>query len=104
MSERKHIDLSKYSENPSGLAVYSLTAKPSFTPIDINLAFLSEDGWSASSDRLRFHLQREGESQAKHPLAELIGSVSSHLLLRRYDREEDCTTVGKGSKIGRDTT
>jgi hypothetical protein len=93
MSERKHVDLSKYSEDPSELAIYSLTAKPSFTPIDINLKFLSEDGWSASGDRLRFHLQREGEPQGRHPLAELFGSVSPHILLRRYDREEECLVV-----------
>jgi uncharacterized protein DUF4145 len=75
------------------LSIYCLTAKPSFAPIDINLKFLSEDGWSAAGDRLRFHFQRDSEDQAKHPLAELIGSVPPHLMLRRYDREEDCFAV-----------
>ena len=90
MPEIKHIELRKYCENPSGLAIYCLTAKPSFAPIDINLTFLSQDGWSASSDRLRFQVLREEQPRAKHRLAELIGSVPPHLMLRRYDREEDC--------------
>jgi HEPN domain-containing protein len=90
VSEAKHIELTKYSEDPAGLSVYCLTAKPSFAPIDINLTFLSADGWSPSGDRLRFHFQRDSEALPKHPLAELIGSIPPHLILRRYDREEDC--------------
>jgi hypothetical protein len=93
MAQTDHIELSKYSSDPSGLSVYCLTAKPSFSPIDINLAFLAQDGWSASGDRLRFHVLREPQEALKHPLAELLGSVPPHILIRRFDREEDCIAI-----------
>jgi hypothetical protein len=92
MAQTDHIELSKYSSDQSGLSVYCLTAKPSFSPIDINLAFLAQEGWSASGDRLRFHVQQPQEV-LKHPLAELLGSVPPHILIRRLDREEDCIAV-----------
>jgi hypothetical protein len=55
--------------------------------------FLAQDGWSASGDRLRFHVLREPQEALKHPLAELLGSVPPHILIRRFDREEDCIAV-----------
>lgn len=90
MSDIKHVKLGDYSEKSEGLSVYSLTAKPSFSPIDINMEFLTKDGWSASGDRIRFHIPRDTDTPPDHPLAVLLGSVQPHLLIRRYDREEDC--------------
>jgi HEPN domain-containing protein len=87
-----HIPLEDYSKEAKS-PVFRLVAKPTFAPVDLNLKFLAEDGWSASTDRIRFYIQQEQRAQPEHPLAKLIGSVPPHLLIRRYDREEDCLAV-----------
>lgn len=88
----KHIPLQEYTKEVKS-PVFRLTAKPTFAPVDVNLKFLAEDGWSASTDRIRFHFQREQQAQPTHPIAKLIASMPPHLLIRRYDREEDCVAT-----------
>ena len=69
--------------------VYRLHARPAFSPIDINLQFIIEEGWS-HADRLRFHSETQVELAEGHPLAALLTNViKPHVLIRRYDREED---------------
>jgi len=68
--------------------VYRLHVHPAFSPIDINLQFIIEEGWSYA-DRLRFHPETQVKVPEGHPLAAVLANVKSHLLIRRYDREED---------------
>jgi hypothetical protein len=89
MSEAQHVKLTDYAENAKGTAVHSLTATPSFSPIDINVEFLAKDGWSVSGDRLRFHIPPAANLPPGHAMAAVL-ATKPHLLIRRYDREEDC--------------
>jgi HEPN domain-containing protein len=91
MAQPDHVELGKYSADPAELSVYCVTAKPLFAPIDVNLAFLAQDGWSASGDRLRFNVDHVGLPE--HPLVEVLASAPPHLFIRRFDREEDCLAV-----------
>jgi len=68
--------------------VYRLRVYPTFSPIDINLQFIMGEGWS-HADRLRFHAETQVKIAEGHPLAALFANVKPHLLIRRYDREED---------------
>lgn len=47
-----------------------------------------EEGWS-QVDRLRFHTTIELPIDSEHPLADLIKNMRPHILVRRYDFEED---------------
>jgi HEPN domain-containing protein len=62
--------------------------KPEVSPIDFNVQFLKEDGWN-QTDRLRFHLDREIPVKEDHPIAQVIERIKPHILLRRYNIEED---------------
>ncbi len=68
--------------------VYRLRVKPNFSPIDINLQFIMNEGWS-HADRLRFHTKTKIKSAKAHPLTAILKELTSHLLIRRYDAEED---------------
>jgi Domain of unknown function (DUF4145) len=81
--------LDKYADPSQAPPVFRLIGKPDFSPIDLNLAFLAKTGWLQSVDRLRFHYDRSGGDQPAHPVAQMLGSVPPHLLVRRLDREED---------------
>lgn len=70
------------------IAVFRLKAIPNFIPIDINLQFIIEEGWNIA-DRLRFHTRMKLEKNENHPMTDLFTSLKPHLLIRRYDREED---------------
>ncbi len=87
MSYRK-IPIRDYLESEKVIPVYTLKAIPNFSPIDINLHFIIEDGWNIA-DRLRFHTKMEIEKNEKHPMSEVLKILKPHLLVRRYDREED---------------
>jgi hypothetical protein len=82
--------LSSYADPAAGTPVFHLRAQPQFSPLDVNVAFLSETGWNQSVDRLRFHIQHSFGESSSHPLAELVGRTKPHLLLRHMDREQDC--------------
>jgi len=68
--------------------VYRMEVSPRFSPIDVNLQFVFKEGWS-HADRLRFHTKAKFKSNNAHPLSDLINSLKPHLLIRRYDAEED---------------
>jgi hypothetical protein len=61
---------------------------PNFTPIDINIQFIIEEGWS-HADRLRFHSASKLKVANGNPLADVLANLKPHLLIRRFDREED---------------
>jgi hypothetical protein len=80
--------LSGYAES-SGAPVFSLRAKPHFSPLDVNVAFLFRAGWNQSVDRLRFHIEQDSKLPEDHPVARVVNHLDPHLLIRRLDRDED---------------
>src|SRR5437870_12562121 len=87
-SNLKH-PLATYLDSPSGVPVFSLQAKPNFSPLDLNVAFLERTGWNQSVDRLRFHVAQGSSDSSDHPLARMLRDVEPHILIRRLDRDED---------------
>jgi hypothetical protein len=81
--------LTSYTDPATAAPVFRLAARPRFSPLDVNLAFLARLGWNQSVDRLRFHIQGSVDAAPDHPLAQVISKVEPHLLIRRLDREED---------------
>ncbi len=86
-SSPSKIPLVQYQEAASPPPVFCIVARPTNCPVDINVQFLSQTGWSESGDRLRFHYQHTITSS--HPLAQLLGSAEPHVIIRHHDREED---------------
>lgn len=82
------IPIGDYLMNREGSPVYRLKARPNFSPIDVNIQFIIEEGWS-HADRLRFHPEMEFEVADDNPLAAVLANLKPHLLIRRYDKEED---------------
>lgn len=68
--------------------VYRMKVHPNFSPVDINIQFVVEEGWS-HADRLRFHPETKIKAAKDHPLTAILTNLKPHLLIRRYDREED---------------
>jgi len=64
---------------------------PTFSPIDINIQFILEEGWG-QADRLRFHFEKKLKIRKDHPLTFLF-NLKPHILIRRYDREKDSFIV-----------
>jgi len=77
-----------YTTSEEPLPVYRVIIHPYVTPVDINIQFIMEEGWN-QTDRLRFHTEMKIPVEKKHPLSEMIEQIQPHLLLRRYDIEED---------------
>lgn len=74
---------------------------PNFTPIDINIQFIIEEGWS-QADRLRFHSDTKVKAAKGHPLTAVLANLKPNLLIRRYDREEDSfltASIGQNGEI-----
>lgn len=69
--------------------IFQLTAIAQFTPIDINITYLTQAGWNQTVDRLRLHVQNQSPPPSNHPLAGIIASIPPHLTVRRLDEEED---------------
>jgi len=84
----KKIPIRDYLASEKAIPVYRLKAIPTFSPIDINLHFIIEEGWNIA-DRLRFHTKLEFEKNENHPMTEVLNILKPHILIRRYDREED---------------
>lgn len=84
----KH-SLSNYLDSPSSAPVFLLQARPSFSPLDLNVAFLQRLGWNQSVDRVRFHVAQDSANSSDHPLAEMLKDLEPHILIRRLDRDED---------------
>jgi hypothetical protein len=76
-----------YADESSTTPFVRLEIRPRFSPVDLNLLFVARQGWAAG-DRLRIAIA-EPEVPPSGPLGELLGRVSRHVLLRRYDRDED---------------
>jgi HEPN domain-containing protein len=74
------------SEKP--IPVYRLEIKANFNPIDLNIQFIIEQGWS-NSDRIRFHTNLKPVKMKSEVANKLMDAVEPHLLIRRYDRAED---------------
>lgn len=88
MSRTSKYPLSSYADPTSGVRVFCLRAKPAFSPLDLNVAFLARAGWNQSVDRLRFHIYQEPNASTGHPLAQAL-NLDPHLLIRQLDRDED---------------
>ena len=89
MAKAQRYSLDSYTGPISDTPVFCLHAKASFSPLDINLAFLARSGWNQSIDRLRLHAENPSEAPAVQPLAQVLGWLRPHLLIRRLDRDED---------------
>ena len=89
MENAANYPLSSYKDPASGSPVFRLRAKPAFSPIDVNVAFLARSGWNQSVDRLRFHFRRAADADPDSPLAAVISRFGPHLLIRHFDRDED---------------
>jgi len=90
MSSKKptKIPICDYLTNEKYPLVYRLEVHPSFSPIDINIHFIIEEGWS-HADRLRFQSKMGLKVAKDNPLAAVLANLKPHLLIRRYNREED---------------
>jgi HEPN domain-containing protein len=65
-----------------------MKVRPDFSPLDINIQFIIEEGWS-HADRLRFHPETKIETDKDRPLTAILTNLKPYMLFRRYDREED---------------
>jgi hypothetical protein len=89
MPDQTHYTLEQYTNPQDAPPVFLLRVRPSFSPLDINVAFLARTGWLQSSDRLRFHHESAAQPPSDHPLGEVVRAMQPHLLIRRLDRAED---------------
>lgn len=88
-----------YSMDAKCPPVYRMKVRPNFSPVDINIQFIIEEGWS-HADRLRFHTETKIKTDEDHPLAAILTNLEPHLLIRRYDREEDSFLTVRISQEG----
>jgi len=89
MSTPSSYPLNSYADPAASAAVFCLRAKPQFSPLDVNVAFLTQSGWNQSVDRLRFHIERSSKIPPGHPMAQVMSRLEPHLLIRRLDHDED---------------
>jgi hypothetical protein len=89
MASAPNHPLSSYADPASGAPVFRLTARPQFSPLDVNVAFLARSGWNQSVDRLRFHFDGASVAAPEHPLTQALSRSVPHLLIRRLDHDED---------------
>jgi hypothetical protein len=95
------IPLNDYLTEGKHHPVFILKARPGFSPIDINLQFILREGWS-QADRVRFHTDTKAiiPLEVNHPMASLLQNIKPHLLIRRYDKEQDSFLVANISLDG----
>jgi hypothetical protein len=89
MPDQTHYMLEQYTNPKDAPPVFLLRVRPSFSPLDINVAFLVRTGWLQSRDRLRFHHESAVQPPSDQPLGEVLRAMHPHLLIRRLDRAED---------------
>ena len=89
MASPSSYSLGSYADPASAAPVFCLRAKPQFSPLDVNVAFLARSGWNQAVDRLRFHVQQESKIPPSHPMAQVVSRLDPHLLIRHLDRDED---------------
>jgi hypothetical protein len=90
MAEQIRYNLADYFATTAVVRVFNITAVPSFSPLDVNVAFLLEGGWNQAVDRLRFHTAMPAGPQPPHPFVKEIHNLGPRLLIRRLDHDEDC--------------
>lgn len=100
MSQPAKYPLDTYVGSGSGTPVFRLHARASFSPLDVNLTFLARSGWNQSVDRLRLHTEQQPDVPSGHPIAQIMGRLRPHLLIRRLDRDEDCFAAIQASIDG----
>jgi hypothetical protein len=89
LSSHKKVFLNDYLTSDKPLPVFAVRIKPNFNPIDINLKFLMEEGWT-NADRFRFHFKQEFKETKSEIMNELFSQIKPHILIRKYDKPEDC--------------
>ena len=89
MPTQTHYKLEQYANPKDAPPVFQLQIRPGFSPLDINVAFLTRTGWQQSNDRIRFHSKSETQPRSGHPLGGVLRAMQPHLLIRRLDRAED---------------
>jgi hypothetical protein len=77
-----------YSTSEKPLPVYRILFSSEVTPVDLNLQFIMEEGWN-QTDRLRLHTFMEILADEEHPLFDILKAREPHILLRRFNIEED---------------
>lgn len=92
IEDLKKVSIQKYLTKEKAQPIYKVKVRPTFSPLDINLQFIIEEGWSPA-DRLRFHLETELQVKKDHPLVLLLDHLKPHMLIRRFDKEEDSFIV-----------
>ena len=90
MPDASKYELAAYADPASAAPVFRLSANPQFSPLDVNVAFLAQNGWNQSVDRLRFHTRGASAVAPDDPLARVVTRFEPDLLIRRLDRDEDC--------------
>lgn len=55
-----------YAINGKCPPVYRMKVRPNFSPVDINIQFIIDEGWS-HADRLRFHPETKTKAAKDHP-------------------------------------
>ena len=89
MSLLKKISINDYLTSDKPLPTFMIHISPSFSPIDINLNFLMEEGWT-NADRFRFHFNQELKETKNEVMNKLFSQLKPHILIRKYDKAEDC--------------
>ena len=84
----KRIPTQDYLECKKPISIYNIKVKPNFTPVDINLQFIIEEGWS-NADRFRFHAKMPKIKTKNEAMNTILRNIQSHLLIRRYDKAQD---------------
>lgn len=87
LGEQKKILIEDYLTSKESLPVYRVEATPNFSPIDVNVQYIMEEGWS-NADRIRFHFKTEPIETKNQALDKILKSVEPHLLIRHYDKAE----------------
>ena len=83
------VSLKDYSDLESLPPVFHMTVEPTYSPIDINLAYLFSIGWRQSVDRFRLHTELAQGLRSSHLVDNLISDVEPHLLIRKLEQDED---------------
>lgn len=81
--------ISEQLENVNVVPVYRLMVYPDFSPIDVNIQFILEEGWG-DADRLRFWTDMGADVNWDQPLALVLSPIfKPSLIIRRYVQRED---------------
>ncbi len=85
----KKISVKDYLKSDKPLPVFMVHIVPKYCPLDINLNFLMETGWT-NADRFRFHFKQEFNTTKNPVMDQILKFLKPHILIRKYDKAEDC--------------